>query len=147
MTAATTVYMPTPSQTASMKVHLSRRDQWVYARTNGKAIIVMPSSDGKRLYYVGQRGECCTCAGSRHYPMCAHMWAAREAATQDVLSEFIADAADDLLAEYEATQAYKGYQAVLMLARMGGFCVERGCQNDSERGEDWCADHALVDVA
>ncbi len=147
MSAAQRVYTPTPSQTASMKMHLSRRDQWVYARVNGKAIIVMPSSDGRRVYYTGRSGECCTCPGSRHYPMCSHMWAAREAANQDNLSAYLADAADELLAEYEAEQAYKGYQAVLTLARMGGFCVERGCQEDAVRGEDFCRAHMLVDVA
>ena len=130
-----------------MKMHLSRRDQWVYARVNGKAIIVMPSSDGARLYYVGQQGECCTCEGARRYPMCSHQWAAREAATQDVLAEFIANAADELLFEYEAEKAYKGYQAVLTLARLGGFCVETGCQEDSVRGDDFCERHRLNDVA
>jgi len=136
MTAATTVYMPTPSQTASMKMHLSRRDQWVYARVNGQAIIVMPSSDGKRLYYVGQRGECCVCEGSRRYPMCSHMWAAREASTQDALSTFIADAADDLLAEYDARRPVTTWrsckrQCGAMLApeapgSLCSGCVERG---------------------
>ncbi len=102
--AVSTVYIPSDSVKASMKAHLDRRDQWIYCRAQGKAIIVMPSSDGKRLYYVGRRGEACTCEGSRRYPLCSHMWAAREAATHDALSTFIADAADKLLDEYEFDQ-------------------------------------------
>ncbi len=101
MTAAAAVYIPSASVQASMRAHLDRRGQWVYCRVDGKAIIVMPSSTGKRVYFVGQQGECCTCEGARRYPICSHQWAAREAATVDNLSEYLADAADRMMDEYD----------------------------------------------
>jgi len=147
MTAAT-VSVPTASQIASAARHLADRAAWTFYRVSGVRYVAMQSATSGKTYTVRADGRGCSCRFYEvHQALCAHALAVIEAANQDNLSAYLADAADELLAEYEATQAYQGYQAVMTLARMGGFCPERGCQNDAVRGEDFCRSHLLVDVA
>jgi hypothetical protein len=141
--------IPTESQRASAQCHLSNRDEWIAYRSNGVRYYAITSATSGRIYHVRADGAGCDCPAYQvwGYSACSHMLAVREAAHHDAMQEWLDDQTDDLLAEYDAQQAYRGYQAALTLARLGGFCVERGCQNDSARGSDFCEDHDLRDVA
>lgn len=143
--------VPTPSQLASAQLHLSRRDQWRYARNTrtGKAFIVMPSSDGKRVYYVGRDGRGCTCEGARRYPICSHQLAAREAAHHDALAAWLDDQpASDEPAPAPVQAQPAGHTAPLKRYEdLFPTCAQPGCDDDPEPGTRHCWRHLPVRVS
>jgi hypothetical protein len=140
--------VPTESQRASSQCHLGRRDEWRAYRVDGVRYYAITSGKSGRVYRVRADGTGCECAAYQTwgYSACSHMLAVREAAHHDQMQDWLDDQSDSLMDEYDAQQAYKGYQAMLTLARLGGFCVERGCQSDSVKGSDFCAAHDLTDL-
>lgn len=147
--AMATRMIPTESQRASAQAHLSQRDQWRAYRVNGVRYYALTSATSGRIYHVRADGAACDCPAYQRggYSACSHMLSVREAAHHDAMAEWLADQADQLLEEYAAQQANARREAVLTLARLGGFCAEAGCQEDSERGEDFCSEHRLNEVA
>ena len=77
---------PTTSQRASAEMHLSRRHQWRYVRSKatGVAFVVMPSSDGSRVYQVHPEARACSCKWyTVGNAICSHMLALTQAHEED----------------------------------------------------------------
>lgn len=101
-----TAMIPTESQLASARCHLANRAEWIYFRMHGVRYVSMQSATSGRTYTVRADGKGCSCRFYEvHKALCSHCVAVIEAANQDALSECLADAADELLEEYDRQQS------------------------------------------
>lgn len=102
---AATAMIPSASQLASARCHLEARASWTYYRVNGVRYVAIQSATSGKTYQVRADGKGCSCRFYEvHKALCSHAVAVIEAANQDALSEYLADAADALLEEYDSQQ-------------------------------------------
>lgn len=146
--ATATQMIPTESQRASAACHLERRSEWTFYRVAGVRYVAMPSGRSGRVYRVRADGTGCECDAYQkwNYSACAHMLAIREAANHDAIAEWLADQADELLAEYDAQQqpatAWKPCRCGALIEpearsqRLCSGCLERGLLRLFEHVED-----------
>ena len=100
---AATTMIPSASQLASARCHLANCASWIFFRMHGVRYVSMQSATSGRTYTVRADGKGCSCRFYEvHQSLCSHCVAVIEAANQDALSEYLADAADQLIEEYEA---------------------------------------------
>jgi hypothetical protein len=119
---------PTASQQAAAQLHLERRSEWRYSRTDGVRYVSMPSGRSGRVYRLRADGRACPCDAYQRYgyAVCSHMLAIKQANEQDA---------------QPAIREVRGrYEEIF------GICDARGCDEDRARGERWCDRHVLCDA-
>lgn len=73
MKAAEQVYNPTASQWAAAGMHLERRDEWCYFRSNGVRYVRILSGRSNRLWIARADARGCGCPWSQNMPSpCSH---------------------------------------------------------------------------
>lgn len=128
------VVIVTPTMQDHADILLARAEKWARGRRNrdGLEFILFASSrtlaDGTPIMNMTRAdGIACTCPGHRHRDICAHVIAVREHNRRQA-------------------QAVQAGRRQTTYTDLFGVCEVRGCDDERERGELFCAAHRLVDA-